>query len=317
MRWPILLLLFLSSSVNAQIHFPDSTAQWNHCCSANNGNGEPYPTGSMGMFLNGDTVIQSLTYTKVFLGSSIGEFSDTASAEYLGGLRESFGRVYYVGGFDSGNENILQELDSVPDEILLYDFNVAVGDTITHLVNYHTQQGNLEIDSIFSIVFERDTTDSQFGTFRTYRAHVIRSHWELGSYYSYFMEETNAQESHGDLSLGLFGPLKTVFEHGCPLYSFYSPDYNLDQWSPWLCATVGIDDHEIENCFNYSQNAIISSCNSPNAVISIYNMTGKLVHSKNYNPTGGFDCSFLPHGIYLAVVESENQRSVLKFAVTH
>lgn len=269
-------------------------------------------------FLNGDTTIEGTTYTKVYFERSAHtEFPDTALSIYLGGLRTSSSQVYYKGVLDSSNANTVDQLDSVPGEILLYDFDALPGDSILHLVNYRVQSGALRIDSVYSIVSSLDGITTPFGNVRSYSAdRLISSFWNSNHDINYF-DSYVAYEAYGDNRLGLFGPLKFTFESGCQLFCFNSPDYSFDWDSYASCDNVGIDDMEDQNknCLTFSQNLIISSCASSNSVISVYDMTGKLILTENYT-VGGFDCASLKGGIYLTVVQSETEKSVLKFAIT-
>jgi hypothetical protein len=318
MRWLILLLLFLSSAVNAQIHFPDSSGQWVYYCAHMSWVlGEEniyYFGGNDRYFLNGDTLIEGTIYTKIYFEDyAHTEYPDTAASVCIGGLRESAGRVYYRGVQGWSNLNVFEQLDSVPDDIMLYDFNALEGDTILHLVNYRTGS----VDSLFSIINYAQAISSPFGQVRSYWADRYVSRDDFPGYEIIQYSSYQALEAYGAEPLGLFGPLEWVFEGGCELFCFTSPDYTYDWDSFASCDNVNVPEREnnSQHCLTYSQNTIVSSCNSPNSVISIYDMTGKLVQTENYS-AGGFDCSFLTNGIYLAAVQSETKRSVLKFAVT-
>ncbi len=320
MRLLIVFLLVFSSTAKSQIHFPDSSGQWVYYCAYMSWVlGEEnifYFDGNDRYFLNGDTIINSIEYTKVYFeDDAYSNTPDTSYAAYLGALRVDQRKVYYRGEL-GGSHQIIEFPDSIPDDILLYDFGASVGDTILHVVNYRDAFNG--IDSVYSVVSFRDSSNTPQGWVSSYSSERYVSYFgDDGSWVDPF-GEVYCFESYGGSFQGLFEPLSYTFEGGCELFCFTSPDYTFDWDSFASCDNVGITEQESpsHNCLTYSQNTIVSSCPSSKSVISVYDMTGKLVQTENYN-VAGFGCSSLMDGIYLAVMQSENQRSVLKFVVTH
>lgn len=143
--------------------------------------------------------------------------------------------------------------------------------------------------------------------------------WTDASYEICNNQQT-CNELYGSEITGLFGPLASCcgLDQSCDLFCFRSAETEYNGFSWANCLNVGIDDQDTQNnnCLIHSGNTVVNSCNSsPNSIISIYDMTGKLMHTENYH-SGEFDCSSLADGIYLAVVQSETDRSVLKFAIS-
>ncbi len=95
----ILIILFFSipvfGSSQNYYSFPDSNAIWNHYFEIGESKSFNNTTKYYSYGLMGDTIINSINYSKLY------EFSDTVftlSAEYLGGLREdTLRKVYYTG----------------------------------------------------------------------------------------------------------------------------------------------------------------------------------------------------------------------------
>jgi hypothetical protein len=122
------LFIFLSVQVNSQSsvyhEFPDSNATWNF----HDSNFCPFPQGSYtddlySFTLSGDTVINSIVYHQLitpFIQHNGNGLCGSMPIGYRGALREDVAnkRVYYVAALNTNEE-------------LLYDFNLAVGDTIT------------------------------------------------------------------------------------------------------------------------------------------------------------------------------------------
>ena len=79
------------------------------------------------IYLFGDTVLKSNTYSKVYyLPDSENDFD---LGIYLGGLREEDKKIYYMGTLPERYDAICGDYpDSV--DLLLYDFNLGIGDTL-------------------------------------------------------------------------------------------------------------------------------------------------------------------------------------------
>jgi len=114
MRKNLTLLLLLGSfySASAQVPFPSANAVW----AQRHGNGEASPDYAILGIKTDDVTIGSNTYHKLYKSANDMVLD---AGEYIGGLREdaTTGRVYY---YDQ----------AAGSERMLYDFSLAVGDTV-------------------------------------------------------------------------------------------------------------------------------------------------------------------------------------------
>lgn len=114
----LLLSGMLTASAMPYIPFPTANAIW----TIRHGNSDMPPDYSIIGLKTGDTVISGKTYHKVYRSKDI----VLDESEYCGGLREdAFKHVYY---YDAANRV----------ERMIYDFSVAIGDTIRELGNTPT-----------------------------------------------------------------------------------------------------------------------------------------------------------------------------------
>ena len=134
----VLVILFVHS-IKAQDYYPFPTedAHWNIYLSSTCDNDSPPDTFLLQYFIDGDTVINDLTYRKLCV-----ENWNLANLiiEPVGGIREEEKRIYYNG---QGFLGSVQE-----EELLLYDFTAQVGDTVQHSEKVSFRSIILEIDSI-------------------------------------------------------------------------------------------------------------------------------------------------------------------------
>jgi hypothetical protein len=110
----LLLAAGISAGAQTYIPFPTANATWTQRI----GQGEADPHFSIIGMKSGDTVLGAQTYHKVYTSSD----ATLDEADFTGGLREDSKRIYY---YDATGHV----------ERLIYDFNVAVGDTIKNPVN--------------------------------------------------------------------------------------------------------------------------------------------------------------------------------------
>lgn len=135
------LLFLLPSSIIAQTYhpFPDSSAIWRmeECMDENPFCGflcGPYCFNRYSVFISGDTLIDSTLYHKLYKGDILA--SDTLASNYTGAIREVNKKVYlYLDSLSANNiSNFCKTMNGLDTSILnkdllLYDFDVAVGDT--------------------------------------------------------------------------------------------------------------------------------------------------------------------------------------------
>ena len=117
--------------------FPTSDAVWSVFLISGCDNDSPSDTSLLRYSIQGDTVYNEEEYKKLIVTRG-----DTANpvTEFAGGFREESKRIYYLGqDFIGPGEG---------EELLLYDFNVEINDTIFHN-NYGSRKSIvLDIDSI-------------------------------------------------------------------------------------------------------------------------------------------------------------------------
>jgi len=202
--------------------FPDTLAQWSEgsiyygmCCS---GLGFMYAEA-------GDTTINNTVYTLVgfnltyswdtYWSQQYENFSFQIPGEIFGAIREDTLRKIWFRNFHPNMGWNYCGVDVLPidTDLLLYDFNIHVGDT-AHWIQSSSLQVLQKIDSIqlmdgtWRRVFEFDSSNISY--------------------------ERNWIEGIGSLS-GLFGPYQQdFFENGCSLHCFQQADTMLYEmvWFP-------------------------------------------------------------------------------------
>jgi len=126
-------------------------------------------------------------------------------------------------------------------------------------------------------------------------------------------------ENMGGMNQGLFSAFNNRWaEGGCLLFCFRSPENEFNGFYWAHCQNVGIEEEEkiVANCLTIKGISVLAKCSFDNSVLKVYNTLGQSVYQTPVKQDRLIDCSFLPNGVYTAVIESEKERSVLKFAVT-
>ncbi len=128
----VILLVVSTKFAMTQTYYPfqTDTAKWSVTSWFHN-----YPGGysheTVFFFINGDTIFDTVTYSKIYrvVPQSTYEI-DTASAEYIGGLREDNQKHIYYKPAKLNQEFTIHCYieNSTLDEFLLYRFDVALGD---------------------------------------------------------------------------------------------------------------------------------------------------------------------------------------------
>jgi hypothetical protein len=138
-KWSSAFFLILSPFVKGQeyIPFPAQDATWTIYLESTCDNDSPPDTMLYRLVLNGDTIINETNYNKLTLQTGSPEDPDIRE---LGGLREEGKKVFYYG------EGILGS--SLGGEVLLYDFNAQINDTIDHTSDGFWRSIVLDIDSV-------------------------------------------------------------------------------------------------------------------------------------------------------------------------
>lgn len=118
------LILFLTASLifivvdgqtNSYHPFPDSNAVWSWQACA----GPPPTCGSLAYFLNGDTIVNSINYHKLY---------ENNIATLVGGIRNDTNskKTYFICLNSNINPNCINHIT----EKILYDFNAGINDTV-------------------------------------------------------------------------------------------------------------------------------------------------------------------------------------------
>lgn len=190
-----IILFLISFACFAQVEYLDATSRW----SETGGYFSAPFSGSMtyGYFLNGDTLISGTSYHKVqrtgvdstFMMIPNPPYSQFAGANsmdaYMGGIREDMpNKSWYV---------IFQGQSS---EQLLYDFDIAVGDTISGTF------GDCSANTVVSAIDQVLVNGLQ------------RNRFHLNNSPKYFVEGVGT-------SSGLFGYLCQFIESGTCLETYY------------------------------------------------------------------------------------------------
>ncbi|OJX87678.1 MAG: hypothetical protein BGP01_03670 [Paludibacter sp. 47-17] len=119
-----ILTVAVSLAAQKYVPFPTENAQWN-VFYASRWNFSPMDTSLLQYSLQGDTIINETIYCKVVRNT--GTLSNPIY-NGIGGIREQDKKIYYVGYSYIEKMGILHNYDN--REILLYDFNKEVGDTV-------------------------------------------------------------------------------------------------------------------------------------------------------------------------------------------
>lgn len=119
------------------VPFPSEDATWNVYLESTCDNDSPPDTFLLRYMISGDTTINETVYYRLVV-----EKGDTINPtlEPMGGIREEDRRVYYYGRGILGGDS--------EEELLLYDFNAQVEDTIYHSPDGIWKSIVLETDSI-------------------------------------------------------------------------------------------------------------------------------------------------------------------------
>lgn len=306
---PVFLFCVISS--NAQVSFPTDSAKWSLEQSGGDPYGDPcffyigWNLTSMGdSVINGNTYyLQGLTRTYYYTQNTISYSICSAINEdeffgITGGYRLDSGKVYYY-----EIENGLSELFGAefPDtvDVLLYDFNKNIGDTIE--INGFGFYPQIEIiNNIDTIILEDGLPRRRFEML----------HGAGGGFeYRYIIEGI------GDEHYGLFGPLQVqYFESGFWMNCYWEKNKYLlgsdscDKAEFFMSVEEQLPLSKIityPNPFNSELNITVS-INQP-LEIFIISMEGKILLQQSVQGNEiKINTSFLNPGIYILKIEAKN-----------
>ncbi|MCB0408897.1 MAG: T9SS type A sorting domain-containing protein [Flavobacteriales bacterium] len=320
----ILLTIFIFFSINTfsqtYFPFPDSTGTWKQFTIQSFGPGQEETTPHI-LFMNGDTTINGKNYTKIYkyscptLSNAIslpGSFSfcqiDTLNSQYYGGLRETNKQIYFIPDSLIQNEfcynSIFPDPPSYNQELLLYNFNKTIGDTI--LYSY--------LDSSYIYIYDIDSILID----NSYRKQYHYYYTNNGSM-SCYPNSQNYVEGLGDINNGLFSILMIYFES-----SYYFGCYQDNQisyvnyYNVTNCETVSTNNKEVIELIEIYPNPAkeklnIRLDNYKNSKLEIYDILGNRLFT--FLPTNNdnwIDISILKTGIYILKIIDKKGDSISK-----
>lgn len=277
--FPIAIGMFPACLVAQTYHpFPDSSAIWRIETTVSS---DPDPTFVFhhSVFISGDTLINGNTYHNLYKSNITA--SDTLASNYVGAIREINKKVHLhldsLAAYNIANTFFFCRWANGPDttilnkDLLLYDFNVSVGDTI--LYDY-LDSTKIEITSIDSILIQNQYRKRYHYNFVS--SNYINNCNGLFWVYNYYIESIGSP-------LGIFGHLGTYFENHSELLCF--EDTEIAYPDSLACYTaVGINDATIkENLISVYPNPNNGSfkfgINAPfqQANLTIFDVTGKVI----------------------------------------
>lgn len=291
----IVLLLILSFPFclfsQGYIPFPDSNATWRVINCRKNDTWPNINCVSYNSFeyrIDGDTIINNLTYSKVYNYPGV--------KRYFGAIREdSLKRIYFYGSILQVQYQSPCILDSV-GEYLLYQFGLNVGDTVS-LFKVCQNEPPREILSIDSIIIKGE---------KRLRYHISNP---------YLLEEEYWIEGIGSTA-GLLGPYANEFENYWELYCFQQNEIII--WPDTIdeCISPGnpppISTREVEEKIklkiypNPTQSILHIENQSSNQQIEniqIFDLNGKNIIQNKQSP---IITTELPRGIYFVQIEMGN-----------
>lgn len=219
MRWPAFIAVAVVSAVRAQVHVPlfnEPSRVWTSTYSGTV-TAICMDHWTTSYWLSGDTTINDTAYQKVV---SRGRYYES----YINAPPNSCTTSYF---FD-GPSRFVREADrkvyarfSNPTEVLIYDFNAEVGDTIPFPHNADGYQDWGVVSAIDSVEVN--------GTFR--KRFVIPEIPGFGNGIPHVIEGIGGcngpfQELYGQMGLSHGNHLNCVVEHGVPIYGdMFCPNY--------------------------------------------------------------------------------------------
>jgi len=210
------LLMYIGLNGQNYYPFPVENVNWNVYLEYSL-HENPTDTVLLRYTLHGDTTINLVNYKKLCL-----ESGDTLNPEIetIGGLREQDKKIYFIGQDFLGHPH--------EEELLLYDFNAQIGDTVKH-DNYGT---------IYSIIENIDSIEIDGEYRKRYKVYASNNY--------YFPDQEYWIEGIGSIMNGLLGNITSIplccyhyWEHICfkeneqvkylnPSFSECFPDYLLN-----------------------------------------------------------------------------------------
>lgn len=304
----LLTLLFTTVRSNAQTYhpFPDSNAIWR------GGEGIPSQYSYYHYKLNGDTSIGSYSYNKI----------DNSGVIYYNWAPPGSPSYYsngYIGAYrnDTLNKKVYYLEKDSTSEVLFYDFNLTIGDTIRGYSIDLVNSNNLPSNNIHFIVDSLDSVLINNSFRKTWYYHAFQNNSINGSYPAGIIIEgigNTYDFLNGFISHGFEHNLKlTCYTDDKMTIGFYGAPHEISTG----CYLVSIDETKLENkktviSPNPFKSYIFLNTKLQINRISIVNIMGKTLFQSTRIENEKIDLSFLPNGIYFVHLNTENNNYTQK-----
>jgi hypothetical protein len=283
-----IIILGITASVSGQIvkPFPDSTGAWRIVGGSLSSWPDPPIPFTFRYFINGDTIVNGVSYAKLYKGSS--NLFDTTFNNYSEGLKGLFrvvgDQVYYK---HTDTADFLIPFDT--SEVLLYDFSLNVGDTIKYY-RHGVVVAASRVTSVDTVVINGEPL----------------RRWNFMGGGQYLLQQFWIEGIGSDLG---FFPYHEKFEGGLHLACFHQAgeDYPVQLYGASSCETVDIMRPEFKPEFRLFPNpskgtfVIEPAGYSGEAVqIAICNTAGMLLRTLETHDTSiSIDLSDQPDGVFI------------------
>ncbi|MCK9452407.1 MAG: T9SS type A sorting domain-containing protein [Bacteroidales bacterium] len=272
--WVVLLLLQTHNKLQAQdyVPFPTDNVIWSEVYS----NIQPFQIDTYQYGISGDTLINSQLYRKIY------RLYDTiypvVPGSYCGAIREDSSKRIFSIGCDC-----VYPGSPFDEEVLLYDFSKAVGDTIFVGVEGIGPLGYMIIDSIGSVLIDGNYRKTfhftSWNRGRKVNSNWIEDYWieGIGSTRSLFSPLQYVTTGYGKWELICFNQENEV--------KYLNPKYN--SCFPLLTGANSINmQNEAVKIYPHPVTSIsvielMSSTGSYFQHIAIYNVLGQQVNAMN------------------------------------
>jgi len=298
----IYILLIIATLITThnygQVYKPfcmDST-QWSVRYTQNN----PFSQKTYQYKIKGDTILNGITYFKLYYSKDLIYNSPNDTLKCF--LREDTTKKVYVkyplsSGYDT-------------TEIILYNFNLAIGDTVTlRLFNYTT-------DSIYKLIVSSidDSYSTTIDSRKAYSFTYLQSAWPC-TYSIYTWIE------------GIGSNLGGTFYNESPQNSCDDGGYNLQCfWQKGIYVLGGsfcdywsnINENTLNNNISIypnptKDNLTIETNTNTAQKLEILNLIGQTVYTNSINKKAVINTSAFAKGVYILKIYSDKETIVKKF----
>ncbi len=234
-------------------------------------------------YLSGDTLIRNKQYKKLHIYYPSSRYYSYDSLEYLGGIREASRKIYYLGRVPFED---LECSDDITDtsEILLYDFNVKLDDTLE--INGHCRD---------EVVSKMDISDLYNRPRKSYE--LTRNNSDI------WIEGIG---SYNDLFFPIYAEFEVTFELQC--FKENVTNFNLINCTSSIPGKNKYD-NRLDITF-YKDHFLITNehINDEQITLQITDMQGRVLVKKNmYNSSGiSINNNLLIKGVNIITLQSKH-----------